>query len=242
MKSKTYRKPKVNKNKTKKLIKNGKRSRENNKSNIKRGGNSNNKYRTPAENVIKRKVLPHVRLPTRNSLILTEQFLIHGGYTPKNNGELRVAVDLWCDNKEEFLRTHRNCHIKDWNVSLITDMSYLFQQKTNFNDDISNWDVSRVNNMRYMFFRCFSFNQPLDKWGDKLSRVKDMSYMFNLATAFNQDLNGWDVSNVDDVSYMFDSATAFNHNNIATWYDKLPASTNSSLIFEHDDFDYLDNY
>ena len=34
-----------------------------------------------------------------------------------------------------------------WDVSLITDMSYLFDGKQNFNEDISNWDVSNVTDM-----------------------------------------------------------------------------------------------
>ena len=38
-----------------------------------------------------------------------------------------------------------------WDVSLITDMSSLFDSKQNFNEDISNWNVSSVTNMYGMF-------------------------------------------------------------------------------------------
>ena len=38
-------------------------------------------------------------------------------------------------NKEEALKNYG--HISDWDVSLITNMSYLFASKTTFNSDIS---------------------------------------------------------------------------------------------------------
>ena len=38
-----------------------------------------------------------------------------------------------------------------WDVSLITDMSALFEGKANFNTDIYTWDVSNVTNMQSMF-------------------------------------------------------------------------------------------
>ena len=42
--------------------------------------------------------------------------------------------------------------INDWNVSAITDMSYLFENKKEFNENISDWDVSNVTNMECMFY------------------------------------------------------------------------------------------
>ena len=34
--------------------------------------------------------------------------------------------------------------MKDWDMSLVTDISFLFQYKTTLNADLSSWDVSRV--------------------------------------------------------------------------------------------------
>lgn len=83
-------------------------------------------------------------------------------FKPKNKEELRKAVDLWCDNKEEGIKKYGDISI--WNTSLIVDMSNLFINKYNFNDNISNWDVSSVTDMSYMFNEAWAFNQPLDLW------------------------------------------------------------------------------
>ena len=60
-----------------------------------------------------------------------------------------TAVDLWISDSVSSSSTYGN--INTWNVSLITDMSELFYDKSTFNSDISNWDVSNVTNMHSMF-------------------------------------------------------------------------------------------
>jgi hypothetical protein len=52
---------------------------------------------------------------------------------------------------------------------------------------INNWDVSNVTNMSYMFLGCLVFNQPIGNWD--VSRVDTMKNMFNGATNFNQPIN-----------------------------------------------------
>ena len=37
--------------------------------------------------------------------------------------------------------------MKDWDMSLVTDISFLFYEKGTMNADLSSWDVSRVTNI-----------------------------------------------------------------------------------------------
>ncbi|GMH96172.1 hypothetical protein TL16_g13280, partial [Triparma laevis f. inornata] len=80
-------------------------------------------------------------------------------------------------------------------------MSQLFYNKQNFNDNISGWDVSLVTNMEYMFFYASVFNQDLSGWD--VSSVTTIRSMFGSASVFNQDLNKWNVCKVTNFDYMF---------------------------------------
>ena len=133
------------------------------------------------------------------------------------------AVNLWFSDELNATMTYG--HISDWNVSAVTDMSFAFSGKGNFNEVISAWDVSNVTNMSSMFngsgfnqpiegwdvssvtnmssmFYTSSFNQPIGDWN--VSSVTNMSGMFSVAWNFNQKLEDWNVSTDTDLSYMFD--------------------------------------
>lgn len=99
--------------------------------------------------------------------------------------------------------------IETWDVSNVTDMSYMFCFAKNFNQDISNWNVSKVKNMRGMFQFATSFNQDLSKWD--VSNVENMSSMFYDAAAFNQNLDLWQIDNVKTMRFMFMYARYFEH-------------------------------
>ena len=62
---------------------------------------------------------------------------------------LQSAVRAYDSNPTAAIAT--NGPIANWDVSAITDMSYLFYNMRNFNADISNWDTSKVTNMYRMF-------------------------------------------------------------------------------------------
>ena len=72
--------------------------------------------------------------------------------------ELKAAVDACIGD--------RFCEgtMPHWDVSRVTDMSYLFQDMTGFNLDISRWDVSQVTDARGMFQGASSFYQDLAGW------------------------------------------------------------------------------
>ena len=122
------------------------------------------------------------------------------------NQTIREAVSLWMSNKDEAIRIYG--HIRNWNVSNVTDMSMLFKNARAFNQPIGNWNVSNVTDMGFMFYDAGSFNQPIGNWN--VSNVTDMTNMFSNATAFNQPIGNWNVSNVTGMNGMFSDATAFN--------------------------------
>ena len=82
--------------------------------------------------------------------------------TPITDANIQTAVDLWVSDPAAATITYGA--ISTWDVSQVTDMSYLFKDKTDFNDDISNWDVSNVTNMNFMFNEASSFNQDISNW------------------------------------------------------------------------------
>jgi surface protein len=104
--------------------------------------------------------------------------------------------------------------IELWDVSNVTDMSTLFQDKGDFNEYIGGWDVSNVTNMNCMFVNCFNFNQDISSWD--VSNVTDMSGMFRVCETFNKDIGGWDVSKVTNMEMIFNECKAFNQN-IGSW-------------------------
>ncbi len=107
-----------------------------------------------------------------------------------------------------------NPDVGHWDMSSVTNMSYMFYGSESFNQDISNWDVSNVTEMRGMFDRSKSFNQDISNWD--VSSVTEMSYMFSEAESFNQDISNWNVSSVTNMSYMFSSAASFD-GSLAGW-------------------------
>ena len=101
-----------------------------------------------------------------------------------------------------------NGDLNSWNVSSVTDMSGMFNNAVSFNGDLNSWNVSSVTDMSGMFASATSFDQPLNSWN--VSKVTDMSNMFQSASSFNGDLNSWNVSKVTGMSDMFRSASSFN--------------------------------
>jgi len=116
--------------------------------------------------------------------------------------------------------------IKDWDVSKVTDMSYMFQDCNNFNSDLSNWNVSNVLNMSSMFQGCNNFNSDLSIWN--VSSVLNMSFMFDGCKNFNSELSEWKVDKVTDMSCMFRGCTKFN-SDLSIW--NVSSVLNMSFMF-----------
>ena len=98
--------------------------------------------------------------------------------------------------------------ISNWNTSLITDMTGLFEGKSSFNANIGGWNTGSVTNMHQMFNGATAFNQDIGSWD--VSDVADMYQMFGSASSFNQNIGSWNTGSVTDMSGMFMNASAFN--------------------------------
>ena len=131
------------------------------------------------------------RLQLGKKLSKTQQYI----YFPKTRKELLQLIN-------DITENHENNDIINLNMidtSKIDDMSTLFERNTN-NYDISEWDVSNVTDMSYMFYKCKNFNSDLSKWD--VSNVTNMSGMF-YDSGFNGDISQWNVSNVKQWPYIF---------------------------------------
>ena len=87
---------------------------------------------------------------------------------PNNKEELKTIIS----NRIKVYGTE--CDLNDIDVSLITDMSWLFVNLV-FDGNISQWNVSNVTDMSNMFHMS-KFNKYISKWN--VSKVMDNKEMF----------------------------------------------------------------
>ena len=96
-------------------------------------------------------------------------------------------------------------------LSLVTDMTGMFENAFNFNGNLSNWNVSAIEDMHFMFYNANAFNGDLSEWN--VSSVTDMQEMFATDTgepmAFNSDISSWNVGKVVNMAFMFNEASSF---------------------------------
>ena len=88
--------------------------------------------------------------------------------------------------------------VQQWGTQKWTSMANMFQFCTTLNSFPTQApDLTLCTNMSFMFEVAYAFNQPLGSWD--VSKVTNMAYMFNIASAFNQPLGSWDVSKVTNM-------------------------------------------
>ena len=91
-----------------------------------------------------------------------------------------------------------------WDVSQVTDMSFLFQGKTQFNVNIGQWEMSQVKDARGMFHGASSFDQDIGQW--EMSQVTTAAGMFEGASSFYRNISGWTFADNADTTGMFTGA------------------------------------
>ena len=125
-------------------------------------------------------------------------------YNATDVPDLSLVTDLsgMFNNAKSF-----NGAIGTWDVSGITTVESMFSGAEFFNQPLNDWNVSNVTNMSFLFFSAKAFDQPLDRWD--VSNVNTMKSMF-LGTAFNQPIGGWNVSSVTSMEAMFAANDFFN--------------------------------
>jgi surface protein len=121
-----------------------------------------------------------------------------------------------------FLYKSLNEPIGCWNVGSVTNMYNMFVDATNFNQPIGNWNVGSVTDMGSMFRGATNFNQPVGDWN--VGSVTNMYAMFYGATNFNQPIGNWNVGSVTFMAFMFEDATNFNQN-LCAWYNKITSAS-----------------
>ena len=161
-------------------------------------------------------------------------------FDPTGDNEKILSVEQWGNNQWASMQaSFAFCYNLEINaidapdLSMVTDMSYMFIFTQAFNQSINHWDVSNVTNMEALFAVAVSFNQNISSWD--VSNVTNMSGMFANATNFNDNISSWDVSSVSNMSYMFQGASSFN-GNISSW-DVSSAFTMEGMFFEATSFD-----
>ena len=154
-------------------------------------------------------------------------------FKPSSKAQLIKAIEgclqkAHDEGKPYDCSTGTNGAIGAWDVSAVTDMSFLFngnkngqgihayvKHSENFNGDISKWDVSSVTNMQGMFAHAKHFKVDISKW--TVSSVTTFQGMFHTAEAFNRDLNLWDVSRATTLKKMFYHAKSFSKTLCGVW-------------------------
>jgi len=111
---------------------------------------------TMCEEIIPQKPKPTTLLGSSSNLATTLS-----GITD-NNIKCIVKAYLCPDCKANTISHYGK--IEDWDVSNVTNMKGLFENKYTFNLNIGGWNVSNVTDTSEMFYGALAFNQNISSW------------------------------------------------------------------------------
>lgn len=112
------------------------------------------------------------------------------------------------------------------NLSPSADLSFQSCGQLTTIQNIEFWDVSNLTNTSFMFQSCIKFTGDLSNWD--MSNVTNAFFMFTTAKAFNSDVSSWDTSSITNFTYMFANAESFNSD---INFDLTSATNNAYGIF-----------
>jgi surface protein len=99
------------------------------------------------------------------------------------------------------LSTNQIIEIKQWGTNKWKNLSQAFVYCGNVQLTATDTpNLSLVNNLSYMFNSCQKLNADISNWD--VSTITDMTSMFAGAASFNQSLANWDVTNVTNMTSM----------------------------------------
>ena len=128
-------------------------------------------------------------------------------------------------------------------LSLCTNISFIFSDCLMLDANLSGWDVSTITNMSYAFAMNSNesgaiFNNGSSPMTWNTSAVTDMRFMFTNLTSFNADITSWNTTNVLYMNGMFYCATSFNQpiaRNGSAW-NTLQVINMNSMFMQAIDF------
>ena len=126
--------------------------------------------------------------------------------------------------------------INNWDISNVTDISYLFSNCTFIKTlpDISNWDTSNITNISNLFYHCINLTSIPDISNWNLDKVINMSYMFYDCKSITSlpDISKWNTKNASDMRGIFCNCSLLKTlPDISTW--STDNVTNMSGLFQH---------
>jgi|GEM_PF-1149083 len=122
-------------------------------------------------------------------------------------------------------------NISNWDMSAVTDLSYMFYQADSFNSNLTGWDVSNVTTSYQMFYGCDAFNGDMSNMN--FSSNTNLANMFTYASAFNGNVDNWTIG-AATLRNMFEQADAFNQD-IHTW-DTSKITSTYQMFYGTDSF------
>jgi len=175
-------------------------------------------------------------IPLTRRLIMCYKIALEKNIRTDEN--IRKAVKKWLEDPVAAEKWY--CHISNWDVSRVTDMSRLFYEKDwrdspHFNEDLSKWQTGNVTNMSGMFAGASFFKSDLSQW--QVGNVTDLSRMFDGASSFTSDLSGWQTDKVTDMSWMFNGLSSFT-SDLSEWQTgnvtNMSGMFHGALVFKSD--------